>query len=98
MDVAVDGEQVGTLALIKHATYSADAERPVISPRLHFVGKEGVEASSVPAEHPDLWFNDTKVTAADIACLDINAFDSFFDVVIEQLEEACGESAPAARA
>lgn len=98
IDVAVDGEQVGTLALIKHASYTAEAERPIVSPALHFVGAPGIEASSIPADHPDIWFNDARITAADVACLDVDAFDSFFDLVIEQIEEACAEGAPAAHA
>jgi len=98
IDIAVDGEQVGTLALIKHARYTNEAERPIVSPALHFVGALGIEASSIPADHPDIWFNDTQITAADVACLDVDTFDSFFDLVIEQLEEACAEGAPAAHA
>lgn len=96
IDVGADSEQVGTLALVKHVAGPADAERPAMSPCLHFVGAHDVEASSTPGDHPDIWLNDAPVSVSDIACLDIDAFDSFFDLVIDQLDETRAAAAPAA--
>lgn len=96
IDVDADGEQVGTLALVKHVAGPADADRPAMSPCLHFVGAHDVEASSTPGDHPDVWLNDAQVSAGDIACLDIDAFDSFFDLVLDQRDEARAAAAPAA--
>lgn len=98
IDVEADGEQVGTLALVKHVTGPADAERPAMSPCLHFVGAHDVEASSTLGGHLDVWLNDARVSAGDIACLDIDAIDSFFDLVLEQRDEARAAAAPAAYA
>jgi len=95
IDVEADSEQVGTLALVKHVAGPADAERPAMSPCLHFVGTHDVEASSTPGDHRDLWMNDAPVSVSDIACLDIDAFDSFFDLVLEQRDEARSAAAPA---
>jgi len=96
IDVEADGEQVGTLALVKHVAGPANAERPAMSPCLHFVGAHDVEARSTPGDHPDVWLNDAVVSAGDIACLDIDAFDSFFDLVLDQRDEARAAAAPAA--
>ncbi|MFC5510998.1 hypothetical protein ACFPOU_07655 [Massilia jejuensis] len=98
IDVEADGEQIGTLALVKHVAGPTDAERPALSPCLHFVGAHDVEASSTPGDHPDVWLNDAQVSAGDIACLDIDAFDSFFDLVLDQRDEARATAAPAAYA
>lgn len=96
IDVAESGEPVGTLALVKHVTENADAERQAIGPCLHFTGPHDVEASSVPADHPDVWLNDARVSSSDIACLDVDAFDAFFDVVLDQREAARHSESPAA--
>lgn len=96
IDVATDGEQVGTLALVKHVARPADAEHPVFSPCLHFTGAYDVEASSVPQDHPNVWLNETQVATGDIACLDIDAFDSFVDLVLDQRDESLAAQAPAA--
>ena len=96
IDVAEDGEHIGTLALIKHMMGPGTAERHGTSPCLHFAGAHGVEASSIPGEHPDIWLNDAQISANDIACLDIDSFDSFFDLVLDQREEARAAATPAA--
>lgn len=96
IDVEADGEPVGTLALVKHVAGPAHAERPAMSPCLHFVGAHDVEASSTPGDHPDVWLNDAQVFAGDIACLDIDAFDSFFDLVLDQRDDARTAAAPTA--
>lgn len=96
IDIEADGEQVGTLALVKHVAGPVDADRPAMSPCLHFVGARDVEASSTPGDHPDVWLNDAQVSAGDIACMDIDAFDSFFDLVLDQRDEARAAAAPTA--
>lgn len=95
--VSENGAHVGTLSLIKF--YSAAAgtgPRAIPSVGLHFVGEHDIEVSSTPAESPDLWFNDNPVSASDIACLDVDAFDQLFDLVLDQREEARAAATPAA--
>lgn len=95
IDVAASGDHVGTLALVKHVAGPVDAKRPVLSPCLHFAGPHDVEATSIPGDHPDVWLNDTQISPSDIACLDIDAFDAFFDLVLDQRDEACAAAAAA---
>jgi hypothetical protein len=100
IDVTAAGEQLGTLSLLKHVAGPANVDRPVMSACLHFAGPHDVEASSIPADHPDVWLNDAQVSAGDIACLEVDAFDSFFDLVVDQCEksptqdESCHSPAP----
>lgn len=96
IDIEAGGEQVGALALVKHVAGPADAGRPAMSPCLHFVGAHDVEASWTPGDHPDVWLNDAPVSAGDIACLDIDAFDSFFDLVLDQRDESLAAQTPTA--
>lgn len=99
IDVSEAGARVGTLSLIKCYSAAAGAgQRAIPSPGLHFVGEDDIEASSIPAASTDLWFNDTPVSTSDIACLDVDAFDQLFDLVLEQREEARAAAAPAAHA
>jgi hypothetical protein len=99
IDVSENGERVGTLLLIKcYSSGTGAGRRAIPSPGLHFVGEHDIEASSIPAGCPDLWFNNTPVSASDIACLDVDAFDEFFDLVMEQREEARAAATPAAHA
>lgn len=99
IDVSENGARVGTLSLIKCYSAAAGAgQRAIPSPGLHFIGEDGIEVSSIPAGPPDLWFNDTPISASDIACLDVDAFDELFDMVVEQREEAHTAAAPAAHA
>jgi len=101
IEVSEGGERVGTFSLIKYVETHSSAnagQRPIQSPALHFVGEHDIEVSSTPAGHPDLWFNDAVVQASDIACLDIDAFDELFDLVLDQREQAGAANAPAAHA
>lgn len=95
IDVATLGEHVGTLSLVKHVAGPADAAHPLLSPCLHFAGPLDVEATLIPGDHTDVWLNDSQVSTSDIACLDIDAFDAFFDLVLNQRKEACAPEAPA---
>lgn len=65
-----------------------------MSPCLHFFGAHDVEASWTPRDHLDVWLNDAPVQAGDIACLDIDAFDSFFDLVLDQRDESLAAQTP----
>ena len=101
IEVTDDGERVGTFTLVKCSGAAAGAEaaqRPRLSAGLHFAGEHDIEVSSTPAAGPDLWHNDTQVTTSDIACLDLDAFDELFDLVLDQREEARAAAAPAAYA
>lgn len=101
IDVTDEGERVGTFTLIKciGAAAGADAaQRPSLSAGLHFAGEHDIEISCTPSAGPDLWHNDTQVTPSDIACLDVDAFDKLFDLVLDQREEARAAAAPAAHA
>lgn len=101
IEVAANGEPVGTLSLIKFVPDAAGANAESHRqprPTLHFIGEHDLEISSVPADCPDIWFNDTPIKLSDIACLDIDAFDQLIDLVVEQREQTreMGEPAPGA--
>lgn len=96
IDVSENGVRVGTLSLIKCQSAAGAGQRAAMSAGLHFVGEQDIEVSSVPAVSPDLWFNDNPVSASDIACLDVDAFDELFDLVLDQREEARAAAIPAA--
>jgi hypothetical protein len=100
IELAENGEAVGTVALVKYVPAAAGASastgsRAIPRPALHFVGEHDIEISSIPEACPDLWFNDKPVEPSDIACLDIDAFDQLIDVVVEQREQAREAAEPA---
>lgn len=93
-----NGERVGTLTLVKCISAAGGtglAQRPALSAGLHFFSEHDIEVSATPGAGPDLWFNDKQITPSDIACLDVDAFDVLFDLVLGQREE---ERAAAAQA
>lgn len=97
IEVTENGERVGTFTLVKCVSAAGGietAQRPVLNAGLHFVGEHDIEISSTPAIGPDLWFNDKPVMASDVACLDVDAFDELFDLVLEQCEDERAASAP----
>lgn len=100
IDVTEGGERLGTFSLVKcvGSAVADGTQRPSVSAGLHFAGEHDIEASSTPAVGPDLWFNDTRITTSDIACLDVDAFDELFDLVLSELQEARAVVAPAAHA
>jgi hypothetical protein len=48
------------------------------------IGSDDGEASLAPDDHPDVWLKGPVVSAGDIACLNVDASNSFCDLVLDQ--------------